>query len=152
MYKAQGLPRHSQCFPETYPMAHGRRSQLTTFHHKSKEYLVICSLFSKYSFLSKFSSKSAYSLSQKLQELITQYRPPSLIYTDNGPPFVSQEFTQFVQQQYIDHITSSSDFPQSNDFIEHQVKTTLKTILSTIQDASSSIDDLLLDLQSTPLA
>ena len=80
------------------------------FTHKGKEYLLICILFSKYSFLSKITSKSAYSLSQCLQELISHYRLPSLIYTDNAP-FVSSEFTQFLQHHYIDHVTPFPHFP-----------------------------------------
>ena len=40
--------------------------------------------------------------------------------------------------------------PQSNGFIKRQV-TTLKTYLSTTQDAWKPIEDLLLDLQSTPI-
>ena len=48
------------------------------FQHKGREYLLICDLFIKYPFLSKVSSKSTYSLSQKLQELISQYRPSLL--------------------------------------------------------------------------
>ena len=51
------------------------------FNQKGKEYLFICNLFSKYPFLSKVSSKFAFSLSQKLQELLSLYGPPSLIYT-----------------------------------------------------------------------
>ena len=83
-------------------------------HNKGKEYLVICDLFSKYLFLSKVSSQSAYPLSQKLQELISQYRPPSHIDTENSPPFTSDKSTQFLQQQHINHTTSSPYFSQSN--------------------------------------
>ena len=121
------------------------------FHHKGKEYLLIYNLFSKYPFLSKVSSKSVYSLSQKLQELISQYGPPSLIYKDNGPPFASEEFVQFLQWQLIDHITPSPHFPWSNSFIKCQVKT-LKTTLSTTQDAGRLLEDLLLDLFCNPIS
>ena len=69
---------------------------------------------------------------------------------DNGPPFASDEFEQFQQLQYIEHITSSPHFSQSNGFIERQVKT-LTTALSTSQDARRPMDDLLLELQSTPI-
>ena len=57
--------------------------------HKGKEHLLVCDLFSKYSFLYKVSTKSAQSLCMHLQELISQYGWPCLIYTDNGLPFAS---------------------------------------------------------------
>ena len=86
--------------------------------HKGKEYLLTCNLFSKYWFLYKVSSKSTHSLSQCLQDLISQYGLSSLIHTDNGPPFTSDELSQLLQCNHIDHITSFPHFPLSNDFIE----------------------------------
>ena len=47
------------------------------FNHKDKYCLLICDLFNKDPFLYKVTSKSALCPSQKLQELITQYRPPA---------------------------------------------------------------------------
>ena len=102
--------------------------------HKGKEYLLVCNLFNKCPFLYKVPTKSAQSLHMHLKELISQYRLPCLIYTNNGPPFVSNELTQFLQYNHIDHITSSPHFPRSNGFIEGKVKT-LKTALSTTQES-----------------
>ena len=47
------------------------------FTHKGRNYLLVCDLFSKDLFLYKVTSKSALFLSQKLQELIAQYGPPT---------------------------------------------------------------------------
>ena len=121
------------------------------FHHKGKEYLLICNLFSKYPFLFMATSKSAHSLSQKVQELISMYRPHNHIYTDNSPPFASHEFMQFLQWQHIDHTTSSPNLSQFSGFIKRQVKT-LMTALSTTQDTGKSNKDHLLDLQSAPIS
>ena len=98
----------------------------------------MCDLFSKWSFL--VTRKSAQSLCLCLQELISQYGPP-------GPPFVSEEVTQFLQCNHINHMTSSPHFLWSNGFIEHQVRT-LKTALSITADSRKTIDDVLLDLCS----
>ena len=86
--------------------------------YKVREYLLVCNLFSKYSFIYKVSTKSAQSLCVHLHKLISQYRPPSLLFTDNGPPFASSELAQFLQCHHIDHITSFLHFPRSNGFIE----------------------------------
>ena len=79
--------------------------------HKGKEYLLVCNLFSKYTFLYKVSTKSAQSLCLCMQELIFQYRLPCLIYTNNGLPFASNELMWFLQWNHIDHITSSPVSP-----------------------------------------
>ena len=116
--------------PQDIPDSPWQEIAADYFHQRSKEYLLICNLLSKYPFLFRISSKSTYSLSQKLQGLIFQYGPCSHIYTDNSPPFMSDEFTQFLQWQHIDHTTSFQHFPRSNSFTEQQVMT-LKTALST---------------------
>ena len=59
--------------------------------HKGKEYLLVCHLFSKDLFLYKVSTKSTQSLFLHLQELISQYRLPCMLYTDNVPPFAPDE-------------------------------------------------------------
>ena len=132
------LPRH---------IANGPWQEITANYltHKGKEYSLICDLFSKYPFLYKFISKSAHSVSQCLQVLLSQYRLPSLIYTDNGPPFTSDELSKFLQHNYIDYITSSPHLPESKDFIKQKVK----TALSTLQESGKSLQEFLLDPHST---
>ena len=118
--------------------------------HKGKDYLLICNLFSKNPFLYRVPTKSVQSLSMGLQELISQYELPCMLYTDNGPLFASDELTQFLQHYHIDHITSSPHFPRSSGFIECQVRT-IKTALRTTKESKKLLEDLLMDLQSTPI-
>ena len=118
--------------------------------HKGHEYLIICDAFSKYLFAYKVSSKSAQSLCAHLLELISQYGPPALLSTDNGPPFASDELTEFLMHHHIEHHTSSPHFSRSNGFIERQIRT-IKTVLNTALLASKSLEAVLLDLQSTPI-
>ena len=72
------------------------------------------------------------------------------LHGNNGPPFASNELAQFLQHHHIGHITSSLHFPRSNGFIEWQV-CTIKTMLSTSQDSRKTLEDLLLDMWSTPI-
>ena len=80
-------------------MAHGRRAQPTVSAIQAEISSSSATFFMKYPFLYNVTSKSALSLFQNLQELIAQYGPPSRIYTDNGPPFASEDFKQFLQCQ-----------------------------------------------------
>ena len=60
------------------------------------------------------------------------------------------ELSEFLKCNHIDHITSSPNSPQSNGFIEWQVRT-IKTVPGTTQESSKSLDKLLLDPHSTPI-
>ena len=86
--------------------------------HNGQEYLIICDAFSKYPSAYKTNTKSTQSLCTHLLELISQYGPISMLYTDNGPPFTSEELTEFLLHQCTDHSTSSPQFPRSSGFIE----------------------------------
>ena len=117
---------------------------------KGHEYLIICNTFSKYPFAYKVTAKSAQSLCLHLLELISQHGPPMSLSTDNGPPFASDELTEFLTHHCIAHHTSSPHSPRSNGFIERQVRT-IKTALHTALPAKKSLETVLLDLRSTPI-
>ena len=135
--------------PQDIPNGPWQEITVHYFSHKGRDYLLVCDLFSKYP--SSIKSPQSQPFPTSKQELITQYRPPSIIYTDNGPPFTSEEFEKFLHCQYIEHITFSPYFPQSNVFIKCQVKT-LNTTLRTNKEARTSMEDLLLDLWSTRIS
>ena len=95
-------------------------------------------------------TKTAETVIQKLMKLFSQYGNPKSLTTDNGPPFSSEVFAQFMSTQRIEHITSSPHYPKSNRFIERQVKT-MKTVLATATTSGKTLDDVLLSLRSNPI-
>ena len=106
------------------------------FTYNNKEYLLMTNIFSKHPSMYQTSSKAADPILQKLQNLISQYGPPKRLFTDNEPPFSSEDLAKFLSSQNINHITSSPHYPKSNGFIERQLKT-IKTALNTTQSFSS---------------
>ena len=120
------------------------------FTYNHREDLFTADTFSKYPFIHQTSSKTADSIIKKLQNLISQYGPPKRFFSDNGPPFSSEVFKEFLASQYTDHTTSSPHYPKSNGFIERQIKT-IKTALDTAKSSGKSLDDLLLSLRSMPI-
>ena len=118
--------------------------------HNGQECLIICNAFSTYPFAYKTSTKSAQSLCACLVELISHYGQPSMLYTDNGPPFTSQELTKFLMHHCIEHSMSSPHFPRSNGFIECQIRT-IKTALNIALPTQKPLGTVLLDLRSTPI-
>ena len=65
-------------------------------------------------------------------------------------PSSSEAFAKFMQQEHIEHITSSPHYPKPNRFTERQIKT-IKTALSTGQDCKLPIEDILLNLRAQPI-
>ena len=116
--KHKASPTAQPMLPRDIPDGPWQEITANYLTHKGREYLLVCNLLSKYPFLYKVSTKSAQSLYMHLQELISQYGPPCLIYTNNGLPFASEELTQLLQHNHIDHVTSSPHFPRSTRFIE----------------------------------
>ena len=88
------------------------------FQHNNIKYFLIAETFSKYPFLYKISSKGAEPITQRIKSFISQYGPPKTLSTDNGQPFLTEAFVQFMQKDHIDHITSSLHYPKSNGFTE----------------------------------
>ena len=44
---------------------------------------------------------------------------PTVLFTDNGPPFSAEELRNFCRRWGIRHVTSSPYYPQSNSFAEN---------------------------------
>ena len=72
--------------PKDIPSSPWQEMVAEYFHHSGKDYLLIANLFSKYPFL------FCMSLVQKSQDVMSQHGSPSILYSNNGPPFTVQEF------------------------------------------------------------
>lgn len=57
--------------------------------------------------------------------------------TDNGPPFVSAEFQEFMERNGVKHITSAPYHPSTNGLAERGVQSVKKTS-KTIEGAGKS--------------
>ena len=74
---------------------------------------------------------------------------PNKLQSDNGPPYSSHEFQQFMISYDIEHDTSSLHYPQSNGKVENAVKTA-KNLLKKSKPAGTDFLLALLALRNTP--
>ena len=88
------------------------------FNFKGKVYLLIADTFSKYPFAFRMTTKTADTVIRKFTQLFSQNGNPKSLTTDNGLPFSSESFVQFMSNQRVERITSSPHYPKSNGFIE----------------------------------
>ena len=75
---------------------------------------------------------------------------PSVVLTDNGPPFNGEEFKHFAREYDFKHQTSSPHFHQSNGFIEAMVKK-VKAAYKKMDGSPNAQARALLQLHNTPI-
>ena len=90
--------------------------------HLVKKHLIVADYFSKFPYMFPVASAHHFKTITHLRELFAAEGVPSIIMSNNGPPFNGEEFKQFAHDFDFVHTTSSPHFHQSNGFIEAMVK------------------------------
>ena len=85
-----------------------------------------------------------------LKEMFSEHGIPKVLHSDNGPQYVSAQFTEFCTSWGITHKTSNPHYMQSNGFTE----ACMKSVKHALQHAKYSSTDpqlALLALWATPI-
>ena len=104
------------------------------FECNGSKYLLICDYYSKFHFVRRVKGETSACIVQVLKEIFSEHGIPTELYTDNGPCYHSQQFTQFAKDYNFKHITSSPHYAQSNGFAERMVGT-IKSVLKKCAEA-----------------
>ena len=115
-------------------------------HKNGRNYLVTIDYYSKWPELTLLNSMTSTAVITALKSQFTRYGVPSVLMSDNGPCYSSEQFKQFSQDWCFAHVTSSPGYPQSNGQSERSVKT-LKEMLEKSDDPYKA----LLSYRNTPL-
>ena len=88
-----------------------------------------------------------------LRNIFARYGLPKQIVSDNGPPFQSAEYEEFLRQNGIQRILVSSYHPSSNGLTERFVQTFKHSLESSASDPACTlqqrIQNFLLSYRST---
>ena len=91
-----------------------------------------------------------------MRNIFARYGLPTQVVSDNGPPFQSAEYEEFLRQNGIQRILVSPYHPSSNRLAERFVQTFKYAMESSADDPSSSIQrriqNFLISYRSTPHA
>ena len=100
-------------------------TQLATniFHFEGDSYLLLVDYTSRYTIICKLTSMTAQHILGHLTVIFSEYGWPDTIVSDNGPCYMAEAFTKTMQEFRVNHITSSSHYPQSNGLAEKFVQT-----------------------------
>ncbi|XP_021370583.1 uncharacterized protein K02A2.6-like isoform X2 [Mizuhopecten yessoensis] len=116
-------------------------------------YLVVIDAYSKWvEILVTNSSTSAITI-ERLRCVFAQHGLPEMLVSDNGPCFVSEEFSVFMSENGIKHVRTSPHHPASNGLAERAVRG-FKEGMKKQQNTEGSLDKklcrYLLAYRSTP--
>ncbi|XP_063381271.1 uncharacterized protein K02A2.6-like [Cydia fagiglandana] len=104
-----------------------------------KTYLVAVDATSKWLEIFPVPSTAAKFTVNKLSELFSRFGNPRQVVTDNGPPFTSNEFDNFIKNERIEHVFTPPYHPASNGAAENAVKT-LKRVIKKALTESKDVD------------
>ena len=143
-------PAREPLQPHKIPDGPWQKLGMDFFDFKGKCFILICDYFSKFPFM--FSCKTSWgSLKDHLIDLFSSEGYPREIISDNGSPFNSQEFADFLSSHGVRHTTSSPHYPQSNGFIECQIQTVKNLLYKAVDAGTRSFQEVLSELRSTKI-
>ena len=120
------------------------------FAVEGKDYLCTVDYFSDFFEIDHLPhTKDANVIIKRLKHHFSAHGVPDLVFSDNGPPFNSQDFADFAAEYEFDHKTSSPEYPQSNGKAESAVKIA-KGIIVKNKKSKGDLDLALLEWRNTP--
>ena len=155
--KTLKAPPVSPLLPWSWPTAPWQRIQVDFATHQAKHYLIMVDAHSKWpEVIGPTKTKTADSTINAMRNVFARYGLPTQVVSDNGPPFQSAEYEEFLRQIGIQRIFVSPYHPSSNGLAERFVQTFKYAMESSADDPASSIQrriqNFLLSYRSTPHA
>ncbi len=115
--------------------------------------LVLVDYFNRFVELSIMKSVMSILVIRELEKIFVVHGNPEMLKTDNGPQFISNEFSKFFQENDIFHLASTPSCPQANGEVERQNRSLLKAIkIAQVEkkDQKRELLKFLLACRSTP--
>ncbi|XP_026742884.1 uncharacterized protein K02A2.6-like [Trichoplusia ni] len=121
-------PPHAPLHPWEFPLHPWQRVHADFADCGGKRYLIMVDAHSKWIEAINMNRTDAQATIKIMRSIFARFGLPSLLVTDNGPPFFSQEFKTFCNKNFIKHVTTAPYRPQGNGAAENAVKTVKKAI------------------------
>ena len=120
------------------------------FHFEGDSHLLIVDYTSRYPVICKLTSMTAQNVIGHLKVIFSEYGWPDTIVSDNGPCYTAEAFTKTMQGYWVNQITSSPHYPQSNGLAENFVQT-VKSLLYKAREEGVDLYKALMIYCNTPL-
>ena len=93
---------------------------------------------------------SAHNIAEHFRLIFSEYGWPDTLISDNGPCYVAETFTSLMKEYGVNHIISSSHYPQSNGLAEKFVQI-VKNLFYKVREEGTDIYKCLMIYPNTPL-
>ena len=121
------------------------------FHFEGALYLLIVDYTSRYPVVWKLTSMTGQHVASHFKLMCSEYGWPETLVSGNGPWYTLESFTILMKNYNINHITSSSHYPQSNGLAEKYVQT-VKNLFYKGKEESKDLYKCLMVYHNTPLS
>ena len=89
---------------------------------------VVIDAYSRFPEVEIVRSTSAATIIPKMDKIFATHGMPTIVKSDNGPPFTSNEIKQFMEENGIQHCKITPLWPQVNSETENFMKPMIKAI------------------------
>ncbi len=151
--KNRTAPPAAPLHPWTWPSIPWQRIHIDFATYQGNHYLIVVDAHSKWpEVLGPMRTTNAEATINALRTIFARYGLPQQIVSDNGPPFQSAEYEDFLKQNGIQRVLVSPYHPSSNGQAERFVQI-FKKFMKTLSSKTSlpqQIQNFLLSYRSTP--
>ena len=115
--------------------------------------LLVVDYYSRYFEVVIMNSTVSTKIIEAMSTIFARFGVPQSLRTDNGPQFVSEEFTSFLKEHGIEHRRTTPLWPQANGEVERQNRTLLKALrIAKVEgrDWKKELNRFLMAYRSTP--
>lgn len=97
------------------------RVHVDFFHFGGKVFLLMVDAYSRWLEIKHMKTTEAYMVNHVLGLIFDVFGDPKILVADNGPPFASREFEEFLKERDVKLVHSPPYHPQSNGLAERHV-------------------------------
>ena len=151
--KNKNKPPKTFIHPWNWPTHAFDRVHVDFFQLNGKDYLLLADSFSKWIEIECLNRTKSRDSIRVLRQWFSRFGVPIQLVSDNGPQFVSHEFSTFVLMNGIKHIRSSAYHPCSNGGAERFVQTVKQGLRAShieIGDCDKKLHNFLFSYRITP--
>ena len=115
-----------------------------------KMFLVVVDAHSKWLHVEIVPAATSQNTIHKLRSMFATHGLPEMVVSDNGTPFTSSDFQEFMQRNGIRHVTSAPYHPASNGLAERAVQTFKEAMKKSSGEVETRVARFLFHYRSTP--
>ena len=120
------------------------------FTLNNRDYVLLVDFHSTFIAVSRLEDTKSSTVIKAIKNIFSIHGIPKILFSDNGPQYVSKEFRNFNSTWDIEHDSSSPEYLQTNCLVEREIQT-VKRIMCKAEENSEDPYLGLLNLNVTPL-